>query len=59
MVDKRDMGKMEKYFISKDIELLMVNRIKNKLEYVEKYVKELQDEIKLLREELYELGVDL
>jgi len=58
MAGKQDMGKMAEYYISKDIEFLMVNRIKIKLEYVEKYVKELEEEIILLRSELRELGVD-
>ncbi len=58
MTGKRDMGKMAEYYISKDIEFLLVNKIKIKLEYVEKHVKELESEIVLLRSELHELGVD-
>ena len=58
MADKEDLGEMAKYYINKDIEFLMVNRIKIKLEYIEKHVKELEEEITLLRSELHELGVD-
>ena len=65
MADKSDMGKMAEYYINKDIESIIVNKLKNNLEYLENvyrdlsgYAEQIKEEIETAKEELHELGVD-
>lgn len=65
MADKKDLGKMEEYFINKDIELILVNKLKNNLEYLENvhkdlsgYAAQIKEDIDDVKMELHELGVD-
>jgi len=65
MADKSDMGKIAEYYINKDIESIIVNKLKNNLEYLENvyrdlsgYAEQIKEEIETAKEELHELGVD-
>ena len=65
MANDKDLGKMAEYFINKDIESILVNKIKNNLEYLEnvykdltEYAEQIHEEIDTLKAELHELGVD-
>ena len=66
MANDKDLGKMAEYFINKDIESIIVNKLKNNLEYLENvykdltgYADQIRDEIDTVKEELHELGVDI
>jgi len=64
MADKEDIGKMAEYYINKDIESMLINRMKHNLEYLEnmhgdiqKYADQIYYEMCVIKLELEELGV--